>query len=241
MLPHASSASQNTKGAIYNSDLIVAEVSLPSTGGGIELGWASTAGVPIVAFCRTGSKYSSSIEYVTCEIIEYGGPTDFIDKLQRVVGTCRASTRRADQFPDLTVRAYDESDFGQVAALYTQSALYGGVMDQNRDSAKRLRMRTAADPDAIWVAVRGGVIIGTVSLIEDGRVAWLFRFAVARVSDEAQVAKALVARAEHSLLSKGHHQVLVYTPLGNERLNARYKELGFTKGSDYTCYWKDLK
>jgi len=130
------------------------------------------------------------------------------------------------------------SDYEQLAALYKQSDLYGGQYDENRDSRERLQKRIEADSDALLVAEKNGRIVGTVSLIEDGRVAWLFRFCVTDGEDD--IAKALLDNALEALRKKGHRQVLVYTPVGNENLNSRYEKLGFTKGGDYTCFWKDI-
>jgi hypothetical protein len=124
--------------------------------------------------------------------------------------------------------------------LYDQSRLYGGQRDDNRDSRSRLKNRITNDPDAIIVAEDEGIIVGTVSLIEDGRVAWLFRFAVQKISNEAAVLDALYTHAAYILKSKGHNQVLVYSPTGNSHLDRRYDQLGFQKGGDFTCYWKNL-
>ena len=140
----------------------------------------------------------------------------------------------------MNIRTYTPKDYPRLAALYKQSALYGGQFDENRDSEERLRKRTEADPDAILVAEQDGEIIGTVSLIEDGRVAWFFRFAVLQGNDEAAVTKALCDKAFEALKAKGHNQVLVYTPVGDERLHSRYSDLGFNHGGDYACYWKDI-
>jgi hypothetical protein len=137
---------------------------------------------------------------------------------------------------NITVRPYTPSDYEQVASLYKQSDLYGGQFDENRDSHERLQKRVEADADAILVAEENGTIVGTVSLIEDGRVAWLFRFC----AEADVVANALFTKAVEVLNRKGHHQVLVYTPVGNETLNSRYEKLGFTKGGDFTCFWKDI-
>jgi len=134
----------------------------------------------------------------------------------------------------MNVRLYKSEDYEQVAALYKNSDLYGGQFDENRDSKERLEARA----DAIFVAEEEGKIVGTVSLIEDGRVAWLFRFAV--IGNREDVARALAQTAEKELESRGHHQVLVYTPVGNDGLNGRYEKLGFTKGNDYTCYYKNI-
>ena len=85
------------------------------------------------------------------------------------------------------------------------------------------------------VATDGDGIVGTVSLIDDGRVAWLFRFAVDRTPAEREVARALYAAATEALRRRGHTQVLVYTPVGDDRLARRYAELGMTKGGAYNC------
>jgi len=140
----------------------------------------------------------------------------------------------------VNVQPYQPEDYWQVATLYKQTNLFGGQFDENRDSEERLRKRIEADPDAILVAEENGKIIGTVSLIEDGRVAWLFRFAVQQGENEAATTKALCDVALATLKAKGHDQVLVYTPVGNEHLDSRYESLGFNRGSDYTCYWKDI-
>ena len=57
-------------------DLFIAEVSQPSTGLGIEIGWAENFGVPVVAMKRKGAKSSSSLPKVCREIIEYRQPED---------------------------------------------------------------------------------------------------------------------------------------------------------------------
>lgn len=139
------------------------------------------------------------------------------------------------------VRPYSTSDYEQVIALYKQSNLYGGQFDENRDSRERLKKRIETDPDAILIAEQNGSIVGTVSLIEDGRVAWLFRFCVTEGKLQYTVARELFNKASELLKNKGHQQVLVYSPVGNEALNSRYEALGFTKGGDYTCFWKDIK
>jgi predicted N-acetyltransferase YhbS len=140
----------------------------------------------------------------------------------------------------MNVRPYQPADYEQVIALYRQSELYGGQFDENRDSEERLQKRIEADPDAILVAEQDNKIVGTVSLIEDSRVAWLFRFAVQHGEQEAAITKALGDIALATLKAKGHNQVLVYTPVGNDRLDNRYEKLGFSRGTDYTCYWKDI-
>ena len=138
----------------------------------------------------------------------------------------------------MLVRSYQPSDYEQLKALYLDSSTFCGQFDEARDAADRLQRKIEADPDAIIVAEQDDRIVGSVSLIDDGRVAWLFRFAVPQ--DKPDVAQALHDKAIATLKERGHAEVLVYTPVGNQELDSRYEQLGFTRGGNYTCYWKGL-
>jgi exosome complex RNA-binding protein Rrp4 len=72
----------NTRNFVQHSDLVVAEVSYPSTGQGIELGWASETNTPIVCICKIGSKLSSSLKFVSKESLEYDGTDDMLKRLE---------------------------------------------------------------------------------------------------------------------------------------------------------------
>jgi len=62
-------------------DLFVAEISLPSTGLGIELGFAHLFNIPILCIHRRGTTVRSSIKRLNCEILEYSE----IDEVVRVI------------------------------------------------------------------------------------------------------------------------------------------------------------
>ena len=138
----------------------------------------------------------------------------------------------------MIVRSYEPTDYEQLKALYLASDTFGGQFDEARDASDRLQKKIGADPDAILIAVEHDKIVGTVSLIDDGRVAWLFRFAVPL--GDADTTQVLHDKAVAVLKARGHSQVLVYTPVGNTDLDSRYDQLGFTKGGDYTCFWKEI-
>lgn len=141
----------------------------------------------------------------------------------------------------MNIRNYTDGDYEQVMAIYDQSELYGGQRDENRDGRSKLQTVISRDPQAILIAEDDNSIVGTVSLIEDGRVAWLFRFAALKSESEKQVLTELQRYAFDILKSRGHNQVLVYSPAGNPNLDNRYEELlGFEKGSDFTAYWKNI-
>ncbi len=68
----------NTKNIIGNFDLVIAEVSFPTTGQGIELGWADFCNVPIFCINKFGSKISSALKLITNNFIEYSNKSDMI-------------------------------------------------------------------------------------------------------------------------------------------------------------------
>lgn len=138
----------------------------------------------------------------------------------------------------MLIRNYKIGDYESVVTLYKDSTTYGGQFDEDRDSQERLEKLTREKPDAILIAEDNGNIVGTVTLFEDGRLVWLFRFAAKENS--INVMRELYLEAVKILKSKGHKQVLVYAPTGDSRFEKRYLELGFNGGDDYTCYYRDL-
>lgn len=140
----------------------------------------------------------------------------------------------------LTVRPYRSGDYDSLKRLYEQGDLYGGQFDPARDAPERIAAVIAVDPQSILVCEKADEIVGTVSLIDNGRIAWLFRFAVEKGNDEKNVARKLHMAACDILKLRGHSQVLVYTPAGNTSLDQRYFDLGMNKGGDYTCFWQGL-
>jgi len=73
----------DSKDIIANSDIVLAEVSYPSTGQGIELGWANRNRVPIICFYRSGAKVSSALRFISDRVIEYDNSTDMTEKLRQ--------------------------------------------------------------------------------------------------------------------------------------------------------------
>lgn len=85
-LPHENKNNViDTKDLIGNCDLIIAEVSLPSTGQGIELGWANCSKTPIVCIYEKEAKISSSLKFITDKFIEYKDTEDMIEKIREFI------------------------------------------------------------------------------------------------------------------------------------------------------------
>lgn len=81
--PHDSeNVNTKSKDIIITSNYVLAEVSYPSTGQGIELGWADASNVPIICFYRKGTKISSSIDFVSRELFEYSSNEEMIQRLK---------------------------------------------------------------------------------------------------------------------------------------------------------------
>lgn len=85
-LPHENSDKQfNSKQYLKSCDLMIAEVSFPSTGLGIELGWANLYNTPIVCIYKEGTKPSVAVYAVTDKTIGYSDFKDLIDKITDLI------------------------------------------------------------------------------------------------------------------------------------------------------------
>ena len=67
-------------------DLMVAEVSEPSTGLGIELGWAEMFEVPTVLAKRNNVNVSSSLSVISDEVLSYEDKEELIEVLRNRIG-----------------------------------------------------------------------------------------------------------------------------------------------------------
>jgi nucleoside 2-deoxyribosyltransferase len=85
LLPQEKGKEVITKDIIKDCDLLLAEVSYPSTGQGIELGWANVFNVPIICIFREGSKYSSSLGLIVDKFVSYKDVKDMIKQLDKAI------------------------------------------------------------------------------------------------------------------------------------------------------------
>jgi len=82
ILPHGQQETMHlTREEIAKADLVLAEVSIASTGSGIELGWASAAGKRIIAFQQAGTQASPAIGFVTNDVHLYVTEEDIVGVL----------------------------------------------------------------------------------------------------------------------------------------------------------------
>ncbi len=77
----------DSKTYLDHCDLVIAEGSFPSTGMGIELGWANLKQVRIVCVYKKDTEPSPSLKAVTKEFVEYASPLDLISKLESLLAS----------------------------------------------------------------------------------------------------------------------------------------------------------
>jgi hypothetical protein len=86
IFPHEQSdLPTNSKEFLKTCDLMIAEVSFPATGLGIELGWGDAFGIPILCIFKKGSHVSNSAKLLTENLIEYSDSGDLIEKLEKYI------------------------------------------------------------------------------------------------------------------------------------------------------------
>lgn len=90
ILPHEHNPQpQNSKTIIEAADLILAEVSYPSTGQGIELGWANLMQKPILCFFQAGKNHSAALSILTDHFFCYANSAEFTEKLAIFLKNCK--------------------------------------------------------------------------------------------------------------------------------------------------------
>lgn len=88
VMPHENSTTLFNSKDFLKGDLkniIIAEVSYPSIGLGIELGWANIFGNKIICIHKKDAKVTSALKAVTKNIIAYDTIEDLVDKLNETL------------------------------------------------------------------------------------------------------------------------------------------------------------
>ena len=85
ILPHEDDNFIHERNYYNNFDLAICEISYPSTGLGIELGFLSDSNIPIYCLYKKDNSYSKSILTVTSNIIEYSDKEDFVKKIKAII------------------------------------------------------------------------------------------------------------------------------------------------------------
>ena len=82
ILPHEKSGiPEPSKAVIKTCSAMIAEISTPSHGVGIEIGWADSFGIPIIFIFKKNSKISACLRPISSKFIEYENIKDILPKL----------------------------------------------------------------------------------------------------------------------------------------------------------------
>ncbi|MFA5947248.1 MAG: hypothetical protein WC813_04490 [Patescibacteria group bacterium] len=82
VFPHDGAEEFDSKRLLLGDcDLVIAEVSYPATGVGIELGWADVFEVPIICISKSGTKVAGSLRAVSKTFIEYSTSEELVSKI----------------------------------------------------------------------------------------------------------------------------------------------------------------
>ena len=87
IFPHLTNKTFNSKEIIEQSDLFIAEVSIPSLGLGIEIGRAEIKNKKILCIYNQKYKEPSSLKYVNVDVLGYRDKEDMISKIEKYLET----------------------------------------------------------------------------------------------------------------------------------------------------------
>ncbi|MBU1292785.1 hypothetical protein KJ819_01820 [Patescibacteria group bacterium] len=76
-----------TNSHIPDTDLLLAEVSYPSTGAGIEIGLVQAANVPTLFLYKKGTTPSSALKFCKGKQTEYTDSADLVSKIEEYVAS----------------------------------------------------------------------------------------------------------------------------------------------------------
>ncbi len=140
----------------------------------------------------------------------------------------------------MNIRPYQPSDYKQLATLYKHSDQF--KFDEVTDSEVNVSRKIERDPESLLVAEHEEQIVGSVSVIEDGRIAILFRLIASPIATDADaILQALIQSAGDLLKKRGYSEMHNTAPTNDLNAVMERQRLGFKSGETYTWFWKEIK
>ena len=140
---------------------------------------------------------------------------------------------------EIEVRPYKDSDYEALVSVYKKSKEF--AFDPETDARERIAEKIRRDPESILVMMYGEELWGSVSIIEDGRIAILFRWVAAtKEINNEQVLEGLLSKAQNILRKKGYREVHCMAPSQNAESSILRTGMGFNAGDQYSWFWKKL-
>lgn len=130
---------------------------------------------------------------------------------------------------EVRIRPYSPEDYSSVKAIYEE----GGLFDKVTDKEKGLRTKSERDSESLLVAIKDQQIVGTVSIIEDGRIALLFRLVVKESERRQGIGRELMSEAERILKERGYEEVNIVVNDKDTTLQSYYEKQNYKKGRSW--------
>jgi hypothetical protein len=140
----------------------------------------------------------------------------------------------------MQIRFYKKEDYPKLIELYKKSDQF--KLDEVTDSEEGIARKIEKDPESLLVAEENKQIVGSVSIIEDGRIALLFRLIASPTSfDKNDILKALVEKSESILKERGYLEMHNTAPTNDLNALMESKKINFKEGNVSTWFWKKIK
>lgn len=123
---------------------------------------------------------------------------------------------------DLVASVLSES-FAEYEPLYTP-----GGYAATTPTGEQIRARWHEGP--VWVAVRGGLVVGTVSAVPRGEELYVRSMAVAPAARGRRAGELLLKRVEEFAAARGHRRLTLTTTPFLSRAIRLYERAGFRRG-----------
>ena len=107
------------------------------------------------------------------------------------------------------------------------------------EAPERLAEKVKRDPESVIVAAVANQLIGTVSIMEDGRMPFVFRLAVREDKRRQGVGARLMDEAEKRLKSRGYDDIHILVNESEEELKDYYRKQGYKEGNLYRWMYKE--
>lgn len=138
----------------------------------------------------------------------------------------------------MKIEYYKNKDYSDLVVLYRACDEF--EFDEVTDSQESIRRKIDRDPESILLAYEEEELVGSVSIIEDGRIAILFRLVTGETGGDHKIAKELVLHAGKILSKRGYTEVHITGPTENKTAKEIRESSGFRKGKRYDWFWKKI-
>ena len=128
--------------------------------------------------------------------------------------------------PSLTIRPYVSADYDSVRKILELNGRFSEVID----SAENLTRKIQRDPSSMFVTLEGDRITGTASIMEDGRMAFIVRWAGLTLEGMTEA----ILRAEGELVSRGYSESSIFVGMHDTATGYYFAEQGYRM--DGACY-----